>query len=81
MRRARRPWPVLRLCLTCGHVGCCDKTRNQHALKHVQATGHPLVRPYKERGMHWVWCYLDWVSARNADTQVLSPRCLARRVP
>ena len=47
------------MCLTCGHVGCCEKTKNQHALKHFQATGHPLVRPYKERGMNWVWCYLD----------------------
>jgi uncharacterized UBP type Zn finger protein len=52
-------WPALRMCLTCGHVGCCEKTRNQHALKHFQATGHPLVRPYKERGMNWIWCYLD----------------------
>ena len=52
-------WPALRMCLTCGHVGCCEKTKNQHALKHFQATGHPLVRPYKERGMNWVWCYLD----------------------
>jgi uncharacterized UBP type Zn finger protein len=47
------------MCLTCGHVGCCEKTRNQHALKHFQATGHPLARPYKERGMNWIWCYLD----------------------
>jgi uncharacterized UBP type Zn finger protein len=47
------------MCLTCGHVGCCEKTRNQHALKHFEATGHPLVRPYKERGMNWVWWYLD----------------------
>jgi uncharacterized UBP type Zn finger protein len=52
-------WPALRMCLTCGHVGCCEKTRNQHALKHFQATGHPLARPYKERGMNWIWCYLD----------------------
>jgi uncharacterized UBP type Zn finger protein len=52
-------WPALRLCLTCGHVGCCEKAKNQHALKHFQATGHPLVSPYKERGMHWIWCYLD----------------------
>jgi uncharacterized UBP type Zn finger protein len=52
-------WPALRMCLTCGHVGCCEKTKHQHALKHFQATGHPLARPYKERGMDWVWCYLD----------------------
>jgi uncharacterized UBP type Zn finger protein len=52
-------WPALRMCLSCGHVGCCEKTKHQHALKHFQATGHPLVRPYKERGMNWIWCYLD----------------------
>ena len=52
-------WPALRMCLTCGQIGCCEKTKNQHALKHFQATGHPLVRPYKERGMNWIWCYVD----------------------
>lgn len=47
------------MCLTCGHVGCCDKAKNQHAVKHFQQTGHPLTRPYKERGMNWIWCYED----------------------
>ena len=51
--------PALRMSLTCGHDGCCEKTKHQHALKHFQDTDHPLVRPYKERGMRWVWCYLD----------------------
>src|SRR4051812_34891146 len=52
-------WPALRMCLTCGHVGCCSKAKNQHALKHFQATGHPLNRPHRERGMHWIWCFVD----------------------
>ena len=52
-------WPALRMCLTCGHVGCCDKARNQHARKHFEETGHPLTKPYKERGMNWIWCYED----------------------
>lgn len=52
-------WPALRACLTCGHVGCCEQAKHQHALKHFEATGHPLVMAYKERGMHWVWCYED----------------------
>jgi uncharacterized UBP type Zn finger protein len=52
-------WPALRMCMTCGHVGCCDKAKNQHALKHFQATGHPIVRPHRERGMDWLWCYVD----------------------
>lgn len=52
-------WPALRVCLSCGHVGCCEKAKNQHALKHHEGTGHPLVAPHLERGMHWTWCYVD----------------------
>jgi uncharacterized UBP type Zn finger protein len=52
-------WPALRLCMTCGHLGCCEKAKNQHALRHFEATGHPIVQAYRERGMHWMWCYVD----------------------
>ena len=52
-------WPALRMCLTCGYVGCCDKAKNRHAPKHFDETGHPLWIPYKERGMNWVWCRVD----------------------
>jgi uncharacterized UBP type Zn finger protein len=52
-------WPALRMCLVCGHVGCCDKAKNKHALEHFRQSGHPLTRPYKERGMDWMWCYVD----------------------
>ena len=52
-------WPALRMCLQCGHVGCCDKSKNKHAREHFRQSGHPLTRPYKERGMNWVWCYVD----------------------
>lgn len=52
-------WPELRMCLICGHVGCCEEAKNQHALKHYEETGHPLVKPYRERGMNWIWCYED----------------------
>lgn len=51
-------WVHLRLCLTCGHVGCCDSSRNKHATKHFHATNHPLVRSI-EPGEAWVWCYVD----------------------
>ncbi len=51
-------WVHLRLCLMCGHVGCCDSSRNKHATKHFHATGHPLVRS-AERDEAWVWCYVD----------------------
>ena len=52
-------WPALRMCATCGHVGCCDKAKNRHAHAHFEETGHPLTRPYRERGMDWLWCYED----------------------
>ena len=50
----------LRLCLTCGHVGCCDSSKNRHATKHFHGTKHPLVRSI-EPGETWVWCYVDEV--------------------
>lgn len=51
-------WVHLRLCLTCGHVGCCDSSKNKHATKHFHATQHPVVRSL-ERGENWMWCYVD----------------------
>ncbi len=51
-------WVHLRLCLTCGHVGCCDSSPNRHATKHYQATGHPIIKSF-EPGEEWGWCYID----------------------
>lgn len=51
-------WVHLRLCLTCGHVGCCDNSKNRHASKHYRATQHPVIRSL-ERGENWRWCYID----------------------
>lgn len=51
-------WVHLRQCLTCGHVGCCDSSKNRHATKHHHATGHPLMRSL-EPGETWGWCYVD----------------------
>jgi uncharacterized UBP type Zn finger protein len=51
-------WVQLRLCLTCGHVGCCDSSKNKHATKHFHATTHPLVRSFEPDG-RWMWCYVD----------------------
>ena len=51
-------WVHLRLCLVCGHVGCCDSSKNKHATKHFHATQHPLVTSL-ERGESWAWCYAD----------------------
>ena len=51
-------WVHLRLCLECGHVGCCDDSPNKHATKHYHATGHPVIRSF-EPGEHWRYCYVD----------------------
>lgn len=55
-------WVHLRLCLSCGHVGCCDSSKNKHATKHFHKAGHPLVRSI-EPGESWIWCYVDEVFA------------------
>lgn len=51
-------WVHLRMCRTCGHVGCCDSSPNKHATAHWRATGHPIVRS-AEPGERWSWCYAD----------------------
>jgi len=51
-------WVHLRLCLICGHVGCCDDSKNKHAAGHFHATGHPIIRSL-EPGEDWLWCYVD----------------------
>ena len=51
-------WVHLRLCMECGHVGCCDSSKNKHATKHYHHTQHPLVRSL-EPGESWIWCYVD----------------------
>lgn len=52
------PWAHLRLCTACGHVGCCDTSRNKHATAHFRETGHPIVKSL-EPGEEWGWCYAD----------------------
>ena len=51
-------WVHLRLCETCGHVGCCDSSPNRHATKHFHATNHPIVKSF-EPGEDWGYCYVD----------------------
>ena len=55
---AGTPWVHLRLCLTCGHVGCCDSSPGQHATGHFGQTGHPVIRSF-EPGEDWRWCFPD----------------------
>ena len=48
----------LRECLPCGHVGCCDSSKNLQATRHFHESGHPIVRSF-EPGEEWRWCYVD----------------------
>lgn len=50
-------WVQLRMCLECGHVGCCDASKNKHATKHYHATQHPIIENYPAAS--WRWCYVD----------------------
>jgi hypothetical protein len=51
-------WVHLRLCMSCGHVGCCDNSKNRHASAHNRESGHPLIQSY-EPGEDWWFCFLD----------------------
>ena len=50
-------WTELRVCLTCGYVGCCEDSKHTHALKHFNTTKHPMLASF-ERGETWSWCYI-----------------------
>ena len=54
-------WVHLRVCRTCGKVGCCDSSPNRHATAHVAESGHPIVTSL-ERGEDWSWCYVDEIA-------------------
>ena len=51
-------WVHLRMCLTCGHVGCCDSSKNKHATAHWRSTDHPVVES-AQPGESWRWCFVD----------------------
>ncbi|MDP2183574.1 MAG: UBP-type zinc finger domain-containing protein [Actinomycetota bacterium] len=50
-------WVQLRVCKTCGYVGCCDSSANQHARGHYHTAEHPIMGPADGGG--WLWCYPD----------------------
>ena len=58
-------WVHLRLCMSCGHVGCCDQSSNKHARKHFHADGHPIIRSF-EPGERWLYCFADDVMVGEA---------------
>ena len=51
-------WVHLRLCKSCGHVGCCDSSKNRHATRHFHQTQHPIIKSF-EPGEEWGYCYVD----------------------
>ena len=65
---AGEEWLHLRICLECGHVGCCDSSPNRHATAHAHATSHPIIRSL-EPGEDWSWCYPDQLALLIADVQ------------
>jgi uncharacterized UBP type Zn finger protein len=54
-------WVHLRMCESCGHIGCCDNSPGKHATAHFHETSHPIIRS-AEPGEDWSWCYVDEVS-------------------
>jgi uncharacterized UBP type Zn finger protein len=62
-------WVHLRLCLECGHVGCCDQSPHKHATKHFHRTRHPIMRSF-EPGETWGWCYVDKIQLDNLDALI-----------
>jgi len=57
-------WVHLRMCMTCGHVGCCDSSKNRHATRHARAAEHPILRSL-EPGEDWMWCVEDQLMVRT----------------
>jgi uncharacterized UBP type Zn finger protein len=62
------PWLLLRICLECGHVGCCDDSPNRHATAHARSSEHPIIRSL-EPGEAWSWCFIDEVAMRIPEVR------------
>jgi hypothetical protein len=73
------PWLHLRICRSCGHVGCCDQSPNRHATKHFHATRHPIIEAY-DPPEGWGWCYVDEVmfDLSGRPTPHLGPSAASR---
>jgi uncharacterized UBP type Zn finger protein len=61
-------WVHLRICLECGHVGCCDSSPNRHASAHARSDGHPIMRS-TQPGEDWSWCFVDELAMRIAEVR------------
>ena len=72
-------WVHLRLCRSCGHVGCCDDSPNRHARAHFHATSHPVIEGY-DPPEGWGWCWVDEVVIDLRDRKTPHPRPIPRFV-
>jgi Zn-finger in ubiquitin-hydrolases and other protein len=61
-------WLHLRICLECGHVGCCDHSPERHATAHANAYGHPIIRSLQP-GEEWSWCYIDRIAMLTPEVK------------
>jgi uncharacterized UBP type Zn finger protein len=61
-------WMHLRICLECGHVGCCDDSPKRHATAHARSSEHPIIRSIQP-GEDWAWCYIDQVGFTVPDVK------------
>ncbi len=66
-------WVHLRVCMVCGHVGCCDSSKNKHATKHYHSTRHAIMKSF-EPGEEWGWCYVDEAMLDGSRWPVDGPR-------
>jgi hypothetical protein len=64
-------WVHLRLCMVCGHVGCCDNSPNRHSRAHAHDSGHPVIQSY-EPGEDWWYCFVDDVAFEMPDKKSFS---------
>jgi uncharacterized UBP type Zn finger protein len=66
-------WVHLRLCMSCGHVGCCDSSPNRHATRHAQRTGHEVVQSF-EADEDWAYCYAHEAGIEHVPAELRRPR-------
>jgi uncharacterized UBP type Zn finger protein len=66
-------WVHLRICMICGHVGCCDDSKNKHATKHFHATAHPIIKSFEPRE-EWGWCFIDGTMLDGSKWPINGPR-------
>lgn len=66
--RTGDPWLHLRICLECGHVGCCDDSPNRHASAHAREAAHPIIRSIEPRE-DWSWCFQDELMMRIEEVR------------